>query len=167
MPARSTAGTLTIARTRVLVDGKVIEKCPKSRRSVRTLPLFEVVTGALEALDTLQLAEKAAAGAAWATDVDGNYICCDELGAPLHPDHYSDEFQRIAGDLPKIRLHDTRGSVNDYLERLGVPETLRASWLGHTVAVNRSAYLSAPRTEELAIISDTLGGLFKADVSKV
>jgi len=125
------------------------------------------VTGALEAPYKAQLDEKEAAGAAWAAGVDGNYVCCPELGAPLHPDRYSDEFQRIAGELPKIRLHDTRDSVNDYLERLDVPETLRAAWLGHTVAVNRGAYLSAPRPEELAVIVDTLGGLFKADVSKV
>ncbi len=151
-----TAGTLTITRTRVLVDGKIVEKYPKGKRSARTLPLFEPGTGALEALYKAQLAEKATAGDAYAADVDSNYIAADEMGAPLHPEHYSDEFQRIAGDLPRIRLHDPRGSVNDYLERLGVPETLRASWLGHTIQVNRSAYLSAPRPE-LAVISDTLG----------
>lgn len=157
-----TAGTITITRTRVLVDGKVIEKCPKSRRSARTLPLFQPVTGALEALYTLQLAEKAAAGDAYVGDIDSGYACADELGAALHPDRYSDEFHRIAGDLPRIRLHDTRGSVNSYLERLGVPETLRAAWLGHTVAVNRSAYLGEPQAADLAVISDTLGPLFKA-----
>ena len=156
-----TAGTLTIARSRVLVDGKVIEKCPKSRRSVRTLPLFEPVTATLEALYKAQTDEKDTAGAAYPADVDGNYIAADELGAPLHPDQLSDGFQRIAGDLPRIRLHDTRGSVNDYLERHGVPETLRAAWLGHTIAVNRGSYLGAPRAEELAVISDALGRVFK------
>jgi integrase len=47
------AGTLTIARARVLVDGKVIEKSPKSRRSWRVLPLFEPVTAALAALQAM------------------------------------------------------------------------------------------------------------------
>jgi hypothetical protein len=47
--------------------------------------------------------------------------------------------------------------VNDYLEKLGVAETLRAAWLGHTIQVNRKNYLSTPRPEELAVISDTLG----------
>ena len=116
-----TGETLTIARSRVLVDGKVIEKCPKSRRSARTLPLFQPVTAVLEALYALQGTEKNAAGPAYLADVDSNYIAVDELGAPLHPEHYSDEFHRIAGDLPHIRLHDTRGSVNSYLERSGCP----------------------------------------------
>lgn len=157
-----TDGTLTIARTRVLVDYEVIEKGPKSRRSWRTLPLFEPVTGALEALYTARVAEKAAAGDAYPGDVEGGYVAADELGVPLHPEWYSDEFHRIAGDLPRIRLHDTRGSVNEYLEKLGVPETVRATWHGHTIQVNRSSYLGAPRPEELAVISDALGSLFKA-----
>lgn len=57
--------------------------------------------------------------------------------------------------------------MNSYLERLGVPETLRARWLGHTVEVNRSAYLGTPQPEELGVISDALGGLFKVDVSEL
>lgn len=162
-----TDATVTIRRSRVLVESKIIEKSPKSTRSARSLPLFPLVTGALEALYKAQLAEQAAAGHAYAADVDNGYVCADELGVPLHPERYSDEFHRIAGDLPRIRLHDTRGSVNSYLERLGVPETLRASWLGHTIAVNRSNYLGKPQTEELAVISDALSGLFKADVSKL
>jgi integrase len=162
-----TDGMITISRTRVLVDGKIIEKCPKSRRSARSLPLFQPLTGALEALYALQAEEKKVAGAAYNGDVDNGFVCVDELGEPVHPEHYSDEFHRIARDLPRIRLHDTRGSVNSYLERLGVPETLRASWLGHTIQVNRSNYLGAPQPQELAVISDALSGLFKADVSKL
>jgi integrase len=155
-----TEGTLAIARTRVLVEGVVVEKGPKSRRSKRTLPLFEPVTGALEALYTAQLAEKAAAGPAYAVEVDDGYVCADELGRPVHPEWYSDEFHRIAGTLPRIRLHDTRGSVNSYLERLGVPETLRAEWLGHTVAVNRQSYLARP--EDLTSVGAAIGSLFGA-----
>ena len=154
-----TEGTLTIARSRVLVDGKVIEKCPKSKRSWRVLPLFEPVTGALATLQARQREEMEQAGPAYA---NSGYVACDELGAPVHPDQCTDGFHRVAGDLPRIRLHDTRATVNSYLERLDVPETLRAAWLGHTIAVNRGSYLGAPRPEDLAVISDTLGGLFKA-----
>jgi hypothetical protein len=39
------------------------------------------------------------------------YVAADELGEPLHPEFYSDEFARLCREsgLPKIRLHDTRG----------------------------------------------------------
>ena len=163
-----TDGTLTVASTRVLVDGKVIEKCPKSQRGHRTLPLFPAVTAALEALYKSQLAERATAGAAYAGDVDNGYVCADELGAPLHPERYSDEFGRLCAlaGLPKCRLHDCRHSVNSLLEKLGVPDSVRARWFGHTVAVNTGVYTHASAAD-LGVISDALGELFKADVSKV
>ena len=40
----------------------------------------------------------------------------------------------------------------------GVPDSLRACWLGHTVAVNRAAYL--PKPKDLTAVSDTIGRLF-------
>ncbi len=142
--------------------GKVIEKCPKSKRGHRTLPLFPAVTAALEALYKTQLAERAAASATYAGDVDGGYVCADELGRPLHPERYSDEFGRLCAEagLPKCRLHDCRHSVNSLLEKLGVPDSVRARWFGHTVAVNTGTYTHATAAD-LGVISDALGELFQ------
>ncbi len=153
------AGTIAIARTRVLVNAKVIEKGPKSRRSWRVLPLFEPLTSALVALQTRQQEELEAAGPAYA---NSNYICADELGVPLHPEAWSDGFARICREaqLPKIRLHDTRATMNAILERAGVPDTLRAAWLGHTVVVNRQAYL--PKPKDLTPVSDVIAPVFAA-----
>ena len=67
------------------------------------------------------------------------------------------------GGLPNIRLHDTRGPVNPTLSVSGCPRLLRAGWLGHSIQVNRSAYLGKPKTKELAVISTALSGLLKAD----
>ncbi len=133
------------------------------------LPLFEPVTGALEALYARQQGERDAAGAAYSADVDGNYIAADELGQPLHPERYSDEFGQLCREagVPVIRLHDTRASMNSLLEKLGVPDSLRAAWLGHTITVNRSAYLGAPRPEELAAVSTAIGAIFRARVTRV
>jgi integrase len=112
-----TDATLSIRQTRVTVGGEIIEKGPKSRRGYRVLPLFEPVLGALEALYKAQVAEKAAAGAAWPGTVDGGYVACDELGTPVNPQTYSDMFTRLcaAAGLPKIRLHDCRHSTNSLL----------------------------------------------------
>jgi integrase len=156
------AGTITIVRSRVLADYKVIEKSPKSRRSVRVLPLFEPVTAALAALQAVQMGELDAAGAAYA---NSGYVAADELGRPLHPERYSDEFARLCREtgLPKIRLHDSRGTMNGILERAGVAESLRAAWLGHTVAVNKTSYM--PKPKDLTPVSDTIGRLFTAAAS--
>jgi integrase len=101
--------------------------------------------------------------ASGATDVDCNYIAADELGQPLHPERYSDKFGRLCGEagVPAIRLHDTRASMNRLLEKLDVPDSLRAAWLGHTIAINRSAYLGALRLEELATVSTPTGAIFR------
>lgn len=107
------ADTVTIARSRVLVDGQVIKKSPKSKRSCRTLPLFSQLTGAIRALDaleTVELEERDRAGAAYA---NSGCVAADELGQPVRPDWYSREFTRICltAEVPMIRLHDTRGTL--------------------------------------------------------
>ena len=61
--------------------------------------------------------------------------------------------------MPKCRLHDCRHSVNSLLEKLGVPDSLRAAWLGHNITVNRGTYLHT-RPEELTTVSTALGGIF-------
>jgi integrase len=75
-----------------------------------------------------------------AADADG-YVCTEDDGSPLHPDHYSDQFAAICASagLPKCRLHDCRHS-DTLLEHAGVPDSIRAAYLGHTVAVNTSVY---------------------------
>jgi integrase len=156
-------GTITIDRNRVLVNGKVIEKSTKSARGNRTLPLFQPVTAALEALYARQAAEKDAAGSAYPTEVDDGYVCADELGRPLNPERYSDEFGRLCREagLPTCQLHDCRHSTNSLLEHLGVPDSLRAAWFGHTIAVNRSTYTHASPSD-LVVVSAALGEIFKA-----
>ena len=152
------AGTITIARTRVLVDGKVIVKSPKSRRSWRVLPLFEPLTTVLANLQASQQSEMDAAGAAYE---NSDYVVGDELGRPMHPEWYSDEFARICQRalLRRIRLHDTRATMNSILERAGVPLSVRAAWFGHLPEVNQAHYLARP--EDLTPVSAVLGDIFR------
>ena len=77
------------------------------------MPLFQPVTGALEALYQTQLAEARAAGPAYAGAVDEGFVAVDELGQPVHPKSYSHSFGLLckAAGLPRIRLHDCRHSV--------------------------------------------------------
>jgi hypothetical protein len=55
--------------------------------------------------------------------------------------------------------------MNGILELTGVAESLRAAWLGHTVAVNKTAYI--PKPKDLTPVSDAIGRIFAAPVSKV
>ena len=103
------AGTIAVARARVLVDGRVIEKEPKSARGVRTLPLDAATLAALRDLRQRQRKERLAAGKAY---TDSGYVAVDELGAPMHPERYSGEFTRLckAAGLRVIRLSSRPGA---------------------------------------------------------
>ena len=88
------------------------------------------------------------------------YVAADELGAPLHPERYSDEFARLcrAAGVPVIRLHDTRHTANSLMAAAGVPDHIRAAWCGHTVAVNVATYTHA-RPEDMAVAGEALSGI--------
>ena len=112
---------------------------------------------ALTGLQAAQIGEMEAAGLA---DANAGYVCADELGAPLHPERYSDEFKRLcreAGVTP-IRLQDTRHTANSLMAAAGVPDHIRAAWCGHTVAVNVTTYTHA-RPEDMAVAAKALSGI--------
>jgi integrase len=90
----------------------------------------------------------------------GRHVASDELGRPVSPEWLTDEFHRLAerAALPRIKLHDTRASMNTLMEKAGVSDNFRAAWLGHTVTVNCGAYLRKPGG--LTPVSDTLGPIF-------
>ena len=84
--------TIRIDKTRVLVEYKVIERI----RSPGTGSAPCHSTPSLRALWVRQAAEKLAAGTAY---TDTGWIVVDELGEPVHPGWYSDEFERCVGGL--------------------------------------------------------------------
>ncbi|HSZ45393.1 MAG TPA: tyrosine-type recombinase/integrase, partial [Streptosporangiaceae bacterium] len=60
-------------------------------------------------------------------------VVVDELGTPVHPEWYSDEFARLLTrvGLPKIRLHDSRHTALSLMEKAGVPISVISKWAGH------------------------------------
>jgi integrase len=119
------ARTVRIGRARVLVNGQVIVKAPKSERGYRTLPVDDVLAAELRALHKTQAAERLAAGQGYQAS---GYVVADELGAAPSPEWFSDEFHRLAAaaGVPRIRLHDGRHTVNSLLETGRVASD--ASW---------------------------------------
>jgi integrase len=68
----------------------------------------------------------------WYTRGD-EYVVTDELGIPVHPEWYSDEFGRLLkrAGLRKIRLHDSRHTTLSLMEKAGVPISIISKWAGH------------------------------------
>ena len=86
------------------------------------------------------MAESEAAGVAYQADlaaepwyVGGEYLVTNELGMPVHPEWYSDEFGRIlaAAKLRRITLHDSRHTTLSLMEKAGVPISIISKWAGH------------------------------------
>ena len=152
--------TITIGWTRVMVDSQVTEKGPKSENGYRTLPLDDADVAALRALRKRQLAERLAAGEAY---TDSGWVVTDEVGEPVHPEWYSDEFHRVRehAGLRRIRLHDSRHTANSLMAAANVPDHIRAAWCGHTVTVNVATYTHA-RPEDLEQAAAALSKIHNA-----
>lgn len=135
------AKSLTINQARVLVDYKVMVVEPKSRNGKRTLPLDDVLVAALVELRKRQAKESEKAGRSYGAGLEDlgwytagdDYIVVDELGIPVHPETYSDDFTRLLmrAGLPKIRLHDSRHTTLSLMEKAGVPISVISKWAGH------------------------------------
>ncbi|HEV7979839.1 tyrosine-type recombinase/integrase [Amycolatopsis sp.] len=152
--------TITINETRVLVEYRVIVKPPKSDNGLRTLPLDDEMVSALRALRARQAAEKLAAGPAY---VDSGYVVADELGEPVHPENYSDEFERVLkrAGVPRIVLHGARHTAISLMEKSGVPISIISKWAGHfDVKFTYGAYVHA-EAEDLHEGTAALGKLYK------
>jgi integrase len=143
------ARTITVGPTRVVINSRALDKdSPKSERGRRVLPLDDQLAAALGALRTRQKAEKMAAGGAYQA---GGHVVCDELGAAVNPEWYSNEFHRIReqAGVRRIRLHDGQHKINSLMAAAGVPLHVRAAWCGHTLQVNEAEYTHT-RPEDMA-----------------
>jgi integrase len=134
------AGVLTVDQARVLVEYRVRIEEPKSRNGKRTLPLDDELVAALTALRKRQIDDSAGAGTAYQGGLarldwyqGGEYVVTDELGLPVHPEWYSDEFGRLLkrAGLRRITLHDSRHTTLTLMEHAGVPISIVSKWAGH------------------------------------
>jgi integrase len=133
--------SLTVNQARVLVDYEVLIVEPKSRNGNRTLPLDDDLVAALTELRKRQSQESEKAGTSYGAGLEhldwytagDEYIVTDELGIPVHPETYSDDFTRLLKlvGLPKIRLHDSRHTTLSLMEKAGVPISIVSKWAGH------------------------------------
>ena len=165
------AKTLTVNQARVLVDYKVRVEKPKSHNGTRTLPLDDELVSALTALRKRQARDSEVAGTTYRTGLDGlgwytpgdEYVVTDELGLPVHPEWYSDEFGRLLNRarLRKIRLHDSRHTALSLMEKAGVPISIVSKWAGHyDAAFTMKTYVHAS-DEDLKQGTRTLGRIHK------
>jgi integrase len=103
------AGTLTLDRTRVVVDGRVIESDGKTENAQRIVVLDPLTLALLRSHVEMLNGERAEFGSGYH---DSGLLFCWEDGRAVHPDTITARFGKIvaAAGLPKINLHDVRHS---------------------------------------------------------
>lgn len=112
----------------------------KTNTSRRTVDLEPRTVAVLKAWRTVQLEERVALGL---RPKDDSLVFADPDGSPIHPDLYSQTFDRLvaASDVPRIRLHDLRHTHATILLKEGVPAKVVSERLGHAnVAFTMSVY---------------------------
>ena len=135
--------SLGIAQGRVMVAGTVHTTTPKSRKSGRRLPLFPLAAKALKEHRRAQRAEQVKAGSAW--DGSDGLVFVDEAGGALRPGRYSEQWldEVKAAELPRLTLHGARHCAASLMAEMGVPDVVRAAWLGHASVTVTAGYTHA------------------------
>jgi integrase len=131
---------LSITQTVTAPRYKVTVSDVKSAHSLRTIDLDQRTIAVLRTWRRQQLEQQLETGIR--TD-DTGFVFAKPNGDPLHPDYFSQVFDRlVAGmDLPRIRLHDIRHTHATLLFKEGVPPKVVSERLGHSsVAFTMQVY---------------------------
>jgi integrase len=135
-----TAGTLKVAATMNVVDGRIEVSEPKSGRSRRTLPLSPAMVSLLKAQRATQAEERLRAGELW---TDSGLVFTDEFGAPVNPRAVLRAVQRSAtrAEVAGVTVHTLRHSAAVAWLEAGVHIKAVADLLGHSsIAITGDIY---------------------------
>jgi integrase len=145
------ASRVAIRQTIVSVAYRVTTSEPKTNRAKRSIALDPVTVAVLQEHRHRQRSERLVAGAAY-TKLD--LVFTREDGRPLHPDYFSQLFDRTVKrlGLPRIRLHDLRHTYATLGLAAGVPTKVISDRLGHaTTSFTEDIYMHAiPAMEQRA-----------------
>jgi integrase len=152
---------LRVRQTILSVEYKLTFGRPKTRRGERDIALDAETMRVLTAHWAAQRHEKQLLGVGYH---DHGLVFAREDGTPVHPDYFSQTFDRTVKrlELPKIRLHDLRHTHATLGLAAGIPVKVMSDRLGHaTTSFTQDIYMHAiPALEDAAAdqIADLLFG---------
>ena len=152
------AGTAAVRQTIVNVAYKVHVSEPKTARGRRTISLDPSTVAVLLAHREKQLNERSERPGDFS---DRDLVFARLDGRPIHPDYFSQTFDRTVKRLKlrRVRLHDLRHTYATLALRAGVDAKTVSARLGHsTVAFTLDVYTKAvPQLDREA--ADKIAGL--------
>lgn len=151
---------LSIRQTIISIDYRVEIGEPKTARGRRSVALDSGTVTALRAHRAAQNQLKLKLGEAWH---DNDLVFCRADGTPLHPDRFTQMFDKRVRDsgLPRIRLHDLRHTHATLALAAGIHPKVVSERLGHsTVAFTMDVYSHAIPSME-AEAAETIANLVR------
>jgi integrase len=157
---------LAVRQTVTSVNYRIEFGTPKTARSRRSIALDSGTVTALLQHRARQAVEREAVS--WRYQ-DNDLIFAKLDGSPIHPDYFSQCFDRTVAklDVPRIRLHDLRHTHATLGLAAGIPPKVMSDRLGHaTVAFTLDIYTHAiPQMESDA--ADQMGQLIFGPASSL
>jgi integrase len=143
------ARRLHVQQTVLTVEYQIIIGRPKTLRGERKIALDDQTIQVLQSHRAAQRREKQLLGDGYQ---DHGLVFAREDGTPVHPDYFSQTFDRTVKrlGLPKIRLHDLRHTHATLGLAAGVHVKVISDRLGHaTTSFTQDVYMHAiPAVEE-------------------
>lgn len=161
-----TSDTLTIRHTvtSCYIDGKTVDvenDRPKSKASLRTLPLIPMFKDRLLALREEQEHNRKLCGRSYNTDyLDCVYV--DVLGNRIKPDYITAMFPELLKKhgLRRIRFHDLRHTSASLLLQNEVPMKQIQEWMGHSdFSTTANIYAHLDYNSKMATAGAMISGL--------
>jgi integrase len=125
-------GTLAVTQALQRIDGKLIVKAPKTKKSRRRLTLPASVVAALRAHRDRQAFERQAIGTHWQ---ETGFVFTTTIGTPLDPRNVLRVWHGIlaAAGVPRRSFHVTRHTAVSLLIAEGIPLKIIQEVLGHSL----------------------------------
>lgn len=141
-----------IRENRVIANGKVEIKAPKSSAGVRTIPIGDNLVKALKKARNDYLLAKRTQGLGF---TDSDLIICQPNGKPFRPESVTQKWERFVASngLKPIRFHDLRHSAATALLEAGADIKTVQQRLGHadaSVTMNVYAHSTKAMNEKAA-----------------
>lgn len=153
---------ITINKTTQLLNGKIIEKSPKTKSSIRKVPITLGTVEILKRYRTELKQKELLLGSKWEKT---NKVFTGEFGGPMYPQTPSDIFRALLNkyNLPKIKFHELRHTSVSLLINAGIQTQLISKRVGHSsISTTSNIYAHIFNSSEKQV-AETMGNLLKAN----
>ncbi|AZV58385.1 site-specific integrase [Clostridium sp. AWRP] len=141
---------------------ELIEQSPKTKNSIRTVPIPENLIPVLKKRELEQKEEKLKAGSAY---TENNYIFSTPLGTPTGPENLRKMYSKILSknNIPHKKFHSLRHTYATRLFEKGVPIKTVQTLLGHSdISTTANIYTHVMPEQKIEAV-DKINSLFNIE----